>query len=137
MGVLSNTGAGDAATPHFCVVDSDPLVRSTLGAFLFSIGCSANVYSDVAEFLLSGSAHRCDGLIAEYPLRGMTPSDLQNALTAAGLSIPTILTVEKRQVDLNGRDASHVKGQALTLEKPILEAALLHAVRHALTQRET
>lgn len=126
---------GALAKPILCVVDDDRSVRAALGALLRSIGFEVHTFEGGAEFMLSGLARRCDVLIADVRMKGMTGFELQQAVVAAGLALAVVFI--SAHADESTRERALAAGVVTLLSKPFSETTLLQAVRDALARRES
>ncbi|RRS04419.1 response regulator [Aquabacterium soli] len=126
----AKNGAGNGKLT-FCVVESDAAVRAALSAPLHAMGVDAHGFVDAAEFLLSGHSHTCQGLIAEWSMRGMTGQEFLRALGAAARPFVTIFTVKG---DEEVAAVAALPGVTAVLKKPIAQQELLQVVRIALTR---
>lgn len=126
----AKNGAGNGKLT-FCVVENDAAVRAALSAPLHSMGLEAHGFEDAAAFLLSGHSHTCQGLIAEWGMRGMTGHEFLRALGAAARPFVTIFTVEH---DEELAAVAVLPGVTAVLKKPVHQQDLLQAVRIALTR---
>lgn len=129
----NGNGHGTPPKPTLCVVDDDGAVRVALSALLRSIGFDVHTFESGAEFMLSGQARQCDGLIADIRMKGMTGFELQQALGAAGITLPIVFI--SGHADDEMRQRALATGAVALLAKPFNETVLLESVREALARR--
>ncbi len=128
----SSVDCGTPDKPVLCVVDDDRSVRVALSGLLRAIGFDVNTYASGAEFMLSGVARQCHGLIADIQMKGMTGFELQQALEAASIALPIVFI--SGHADEAMRERALAAGAVALLAKPFSESALLDAVRAALAR---
>jgi FixJ family two-component response regulator len=134
--ILSETHA----IPVIAVVDDDKSVRESLAEFMESVGYQVALFSSAEEFL--ESARRCDDLhcmiddlhcmILDVRLPGMSGLELFSQLTRSRRLLPTIFITA--HADRAVADCATKPGVVGVLYKPFQPAALLKAVRSALTR---
>jgi FixJ family two-component response regulator len=120
------------AIPVIAVVDDDKSVRESLAGFIESVGYDVALFSSAEEFL--GSTRRCDDLqcmILDVRLPGMSGPELFSQLTVSRRSLPTIFITAHADAAVAG--CATKPGVVSVLYKPFQPAALLKAVRSALT----
>lgn len=113
-----------------CIVDDDRSVRLALSTLLRSVGFDVHACAGGEELLQSGVAARGDCLIADIRMPGMDGFELQQALHAAGTSLPIVFI--SGHADDDARERAMAAGAVGLLSKPFSEADLLQAVRTAL-----
>jgi two-component system response regulator FixJ len=112
------------------VVDDDPAMRKSLRWLLQSVGLTVEVFDSGEAFLARVDASACGCLILDLRMPGMGGLGLQEALTARGVDVPTIIVTGYAEVPSAVRA---MKAGAIDfLEKPFSDEALLERVRHAL-----
>jgi FixJ family two-component response regulator len=120
------------AVPVVAVVDDDKSVRESLAEFMESVGYGVALFSSAEEFL--ESTRRRDDLgcmILDVRLPGMSGLELFSQLTAKRQAIPTIFITAHTDAAVAG--CTTKPGVVSVLYKPFQPAALLKAVRSALT----
>ncbi len=120
------------SVPVIAVVDDDKSVRESLAEFMESVGYEVALFSSAEEFL--ESARRCDELrcmILDVRLPGMSGLELFAQLTGSRRSLPTIFITAHADAAVAG--CATKPGVVSVLYKPFQPAALLGAVRSALT----
>ena len=119
--------------PTVCVIDDDPSTAEAVRSALAPIGFAVVSFDNDADFLLSGVARRCDCLIAVGGGKGLSTSQLQQTLRAAGLSLPVMLIAGSETGRPSGSPLP--AGVSAVLRKPISPSTLLVALRRALASR--
>lgn len=105
------------------VVDDDPLVREYLHTVAASIGLVAETYENGQDFLAAYDPTRPGCLLADVRMPGVSGLELQRALTARGVPIPTIIMTGYGEVSLA---VEAMKGGAVDfLEKPFSSVQVL------------
>ena len=117
--------------PLISVVDDDDSIRESLRGLLESYGFAVETFSSAQAFLDSGCHARTDCLILDVRMPGMRGPDLQRELFRRGRDIPTVFITAHGDEDIRPRVLS--EGAVDCLLKPFSEAALLCAIRKALT----
>ena len=115
------------------VVEDDPMVRDSTVDLLNSSGYTALGFESAEEFVNSGEVANTYCLITDQQLPGLSGTDLQAYLRAAGYRTPVIfitaydvLTVRERAV---------AAGAIAYLTKPFDGAVLLDCLQGALSTR--
>jgi FixJ family two-component response regulator len=112
------------------IVDDDDLMRSALQGLLKAAGLPARAFASAEEFLNSGEHHHTKCLIADVRMPGMSGLDLQAALNAEQIRIPTIFITAHG--DARMRMQAMRAGAVEFLAKPFDDEVLLDNVRAAL-----
>jgi len=116
------------------IVDDDELVREALGRLMKASGYLAQMYDSGSSLLNSEHLARTDCLIADMLMPGMSGLELHRRLTAAGITIPTIL--------ITGHPDEATRSRALEagvlgyFTKPLSGTELLLCVSSAVDERE-
>ena len=116
--------------PTVFVVDDDPAMRKSLRWLLQSVGFTVEAFESAEAFLarIDPSLHGC--LILDVRMPGMGGLNLQDALAARGVDLPTIVITGYAEVPSAVRA---MKAGAIDfLEKPFGDEVLLERVRRAL-----
>ncbi len=119
-----------AGEPTVFVVDDDAAMRKSLSWLLQSVGFTVAVFESAEAFLdrIDPAARGC--LILDVRMPGMGGLNLQDALAARGVDLPTIVITGYAEVPSAVRA---MKAGAIDfLEKPFSDDVLLERVRHAL-----
>ena len=112
------------------IVDDEGEVRSALRRLFKVVGMKTESYASAEDFLNAPSGHRCDCLILDHGLPGMSGLELQSRLAASHRRLPIIF--------ISARDDAHTRAQAMQagalafLGKPFSDEVLLQAVQTAL-----
>lgn len=117
------------------IVDDEREVRCAVRRLLKAVGLDAEGFSSAEEFLDAPSTRRCDCLILDLRLPGMSGLELQSRLRAAHPKLPVII-VSARD-DAGTRAQALQKGAFAFFGKPFGDEALLQAVRTALDKAGT
>jgi len=112
------------------IVDDDDLMRSALQGLLKEAGLPARAFASAEEFLNSGQYRDAACLIADIRMPGMSGLDLQAALNAEQIGIPTIFITAHG--DARMRMQALRAGAVEFLAKPFDDEVLLGSVRAAL-----
>jgi FixJ family two-component response regulator len=111
------------------IIDDDDLMRSALQGLLKAAGLPARAFASAEEFLNSGQQHHTACLIADIRMPGMSGLDLQAALNAERIGIPTIFITAHG--DARMRMQALRAGAVEFLAKPFDDEVLLNSVRAA------
>jgi len=112
------------------VVDDDDAMRDALVQLLETAGLQVEAHADGPAFLAAYEADRPGCLLLDMAMPGMTGLEVQAALNARGLTIPTIFLTGHGDIPMAVRAVQ--AGAVDFLEKPIQGAALLERVQRAL-----
>lgn len=112
------------------VVDDDAAMRDALVQLLETSGLQVEAHADGPAFLAAYEADRTGCLLLDMAMPGMTGLEVQAALNARGLTIPTIFLTGHGDIPMAVRAVQ--AGAVDFLEKPIQGAALLERVQRAL-----
>ncbi|MCD6707252.1 MAG: response regulator [Thiobacillus sp.] len=112
------------------IVDDDAAMRDALAQLLETAGLQAETHADGPAFLAACEADRPGCLLLDVAMPGMTGFEVQAALNARGLTIPTIFLTGHGDIPMAVRAVQ--AGAVDFLEKPIQGAALLERVQRAL-----
>ena len=121
------SSAGEATV---VIVDDDPGLRAAVEGLVRSAGLRARSYGSAQEFLRDGRPDGPACLLLDLQLPGMTGLDVQGALAAAAISIPTIFVTGHG--DIRTTVKAMKAGAVEFLTKPFRDDDLLEAVRQAL-----
>ena len=112
------------------IVDEEAAMRYALAQLLETAGLQAEAHADGPAFLAACEADRPGCLLLDVAMPGMTGFEVQAALNARGLTIPTIFLTGHGDIPMAVRAVQ--AGAVDFLEKPIQGAALLERVQRAL-----
>jgi FixJ family two-component response regulator len=113
------------------IVDDDASLRRSLRNLLTSAGLRVETFESAEVFLQSGSQDNTGCLVLDLRMPGMGGLGLLKRLAAAGSRIPVIIVTAHGDDDTRQRLIE--AGAVAFLEKPVQGAALVNAVRSALT----
>jgi FixJ family two-component response regulator len=113
------------------IVDDDASLRRSLRNLLTSAGLRVETFESAEVFLQSGSQDNTGCLVLDLRMPGMGGLGLLKRLAASGSRIPVIIVTAHGDDDTRQR-LLHA-GAVAFLEKPVQGAALVNAVRSALT----
>jgi FixJ family two-component response regulator len=122
-----------AFRPLIAVVDDDESVREALPDLLRELGFDSEAFASAEELLAAEPTARCDCLILDVSMPGMSGPELQAELMRRGFTPPIIFITA--HADDRVRPSLIEKGAVECLFKPFTESALLDAVRLALGRR--
>jgi two-component system, LuxR family, response regulator FixJ len=112
------------------IVDDEGEVRSALRRLFKVAGMKTQSYASAEDFLDAPSGRRCDCLILDCGLPGMSGLELQSRLAASHRRLPIIF--------VSARDDAHTRAQAMEagalafFGKPFSDELLLRTVQTAL-----
>lgn len=112
------------------VVDDDDAVREGLELVIAGAGLRVETYGAAEEFLERYPAHQPGCLVLDIEMPGISGLELQERLTAEGITLPIIILTGHG--DVPGAVRALKKGAVDFLEKPFRSEALLGRIRQAL-----
>jgi FixJ family two-component response regulator len=112
------------------VVDDEESVRKALVRVLRAAGFAARGFASGQEFLDSWHFDRPDCLVLDLQMPGVSGTDVQQALNAAGARFPIVIITAHDAPSLREECMRH--GAAAYLCKPLDVRALLDAVTLAI-----
>lgn len=112
------------------IVDDDASLRRSFRNLLTSAGLRVETFESAEVFLESGSRDKTGCLVLDLRMPGMGGLGLLRHLAESGSRIPVIILTAHGDEDT--RQRSLQAGAIAFLEKPVVGAALLDAVRSAL-----
>ena len=113
------------------IVDDDASLRRSLRNLLMSVGFRVETFQSAELFLESAHRENPGCVVLDLRMPGMSGLDLLRQLAATGSRIPVIILTAHG--DDETRRQSLQAGAVAFLEKPFQSAALLAAVRTALS----
>jgi FixJ family two-component response regulator len=116
------------------VVDDDPMVRDSTVDLLNSYGYTALGFETAEEFLNSGEVENTCCLITDQNLPGLSGTELQKYLCAAGYRTPIIFITGYPGATV--REGALAAGAIAYLTKPFDDAVLVDHLQSALNTRE-
>ena len=114
-----------------CIVDDDASLRRSLRNLLMSAGFPVETFQSAEAFLDWVDRDRIGCVVLDLRMAGMSGLDLLRQLVVTGSRIPAIMLTA--HADDETRRRSLEAGAVAFLEKPVRSAALLDAVRTALS----
>jgi len=114
-----------------CIVDDDASLRRSLRNLLTSVGFRVETFESAEAFMESLDRDSIGCVVLDVRMAGMSGLDLLRHLVASGSRIPVIMLTA--HADDETRRRSLEAGAVAFLEKPVRSAALLDAVRTALS----
>jgi len=114
-----------------CIVDDDASLRRSLRNLLMSVGFPVQTFESAEAFMASLDRDSIGCVVLDVRMAGMSGIDLLRHLVATGSRIPVIILTA--HADDETRRRSLEAGAVAFLEKPVRSAALLDAVRTALS----
>ena len=113
------------------IVDDDESFRAALQRLLRAAGYHTRDYASAAEFLMAERERTPGCLVLDVWMPGPSGLELQEALSKRGEALPIIFLSGRADVPVSVRA---MKGGAMNfLTKPVKKAALLEAIREALS----
>jgi FixJ family two-component response regulator len=126
------SATGDATV---VILDDDAGLRAAVEGLLRSAGLCSRSYGSALEFLREGRPDGPACLVLDLQLPGMTGLEVQGALAAAAICIPTIFVTGHG--DIRTTVSAMKAGAVEFLTKPFRDDDLLEAVRQALVRDRT
>jgi two-component system, LuxR family, response regulator FixJ len=120
-------GAGMPITVF--IVDDDEAVRDSLKLLLESYGMAVEDYGSTAEFARQYRPRHRQCLILDQHLPGTTGLDFLASPEGAALGLPVVLVTGRGDNALRARAGE--LGVSVYLEKPVVDDALMAAIRAA------
>ena len=114
-----------------CIVDDDESLRRSLRNLLTSLGFRVETFPSAEIFLESVHRASIGCVVLDVRMAGMSGVDLLRHLVVTGSPIPAVMLTA--HADDETRRRSLEAGAVAFLEKPVRSAALLDAVRTALS----
>ena len=114
-----------------CIVDDDASLRRSLRNLLSSVGFLVQTFDSAEAFLDTRPGDSIGCVVLDVRMAGMSGLDLLKQLVASGSRIPVIMLTAHADEDTRRRSLE--AGAVAFLEKPVRSAALLEAVRTALS----
>ena len=112
------------------VIDDDEAVRDSLEALLMVSGFEVETYRSAEEYL--GRADEPEGcLLLDVNMPGISGLELMQHLARRGREVPVLVLTASREPHLRSR--AFELGARAFLTKPVLESALVQALRAAQT----
>jgi len=122
----------DLDQPQISILDSDQVLAQSLARMLQAEGLAARTWESAAEFIAQPEPARSGCLIASVTMPDMTGLELQRELTSREWPLPVIFLTPADDIATVVRGMK--AGAINCLSKPVQRAALLEAVREALSE---
>jgi FixJ family two-component response regulator len=119
-------------SPVIAIVDDDAPVIAALQGLLRSLGFASRAFASAQDFIASSAVRECSCLISDVNMPGMDGFELQDALAAESLSIPTIFITAFPNEQSEARALK--AGAVCYLHKPFKVPALISCIEKALQQ---
>src|SRR5688572_16934321 len=114
------------------VIDDDPAFLSSLGRLLRSVGLRAQLFTSVAEYLMSEKPDAPTCLVLDVRLPGRSGLDFQRDLAVGGTSLPIVFMTGHGDIPMS---VQAMKGGAVEfLTKPFRDQDLLDAINVGLVR---
>ncbi len=122
---MISTAASEEA-PLVLIVDDDAEVRTAISELMLSVGIDSTCYGSTRELLESPLLDRAGCLVLDVRMPGSSGLDLQQHLTAAGISKPIVFLTGHGDIPMS---VQAMKAGAVDfLTKPVRDQTLLDAV---------
>jgi len=122
--------AASPSPPTVYLVDDDPAVLNSLTFLLRMEGYAVHAF-ETGEALLAAAPEQHDAcLVVDYKLPGRNGLDIVALLRSAGFTTPAILMTSAPPAAVRMRAQ---RADVPIVEKPFVEAALIDAIRAAVT----
>lgn len=115
------------------VVDDDEVVRVSVGSLLRSHGYATHLFASAEAFMSSTVTQRCDCLVSDIQMPGMSGLQMYESLLGRGLRLPVIFITAS--LDGPPRQWASRLGAAGYLVKPFAGQALIDCVEYVLGGR--
>jgi FixJ family two-component response regulator len=112
-----------------CIVDDDAVLRASVADLMRAEGYVTAEFADAAAFLASDTKARCQCVIADIQMPGMSGIELRRAMMAEGLTTPVIIITALVGEHWSARAAESGAG---FLRKPLDTNALFGLVTRSL-----
>ena len=112
------------------VIDDDEPFRMALVDSLDSLGYDARGFASAEEFVANDWKSRCDCVITDIHMPGMSGFDLKRLLTLQDANVPVIMITARADPGLEARAAA--AGVVCLLRKPFESTALIDCLDKAL-----
>jgi two-component system, LuxR family, response regulator FixJ len=118
-------------SPVVSIVDDDASLRRSLRNLLTSVGFRVETFDSAEAFLDSDQRQNTGCMVLDVRMPGMGGLELLRHLATTGARIPTIILTAHGDEEMRRRTLQ--AGAIAFLTKPFQSAALVDAVRSALT----
>ncbi len=114
-----------------CIVDDDASLRRSLRNLLMSVGFRIETFQSAEAFLESIHRQNTGCMVLDLRMAGMSGLELLTHLAVTGARIPVVILTAHGDEDT--RERTLQAGAVAFLTKPFQSAALVDAVRSALS----
>ena len=120
------------ANPSVLIIDDDPEFRDSVGRLLRTVGCIAQQFSSVSDFLKADPSDGPTCLVLDVRMPGRSGLELQRDLAAANRQVPIIFITAHGDIPMT---VQAMKSGAIEfLTKPFRDQDLLDAVEAGLAR---
>jgi len=105
------------------VIEDDPSFRSALVDSLCSLGYGARGFGSAEDFIADDGERKCDRIVTDIHMPGMSGLDLKRLLAARGSTRPVVMI--SAQADAGLKVAAKASGAVCLLQKPFAMDALI------------
>lgn len=124
--------AGVAEGTLISIIDDDDSLRSALVGLVRSLGYRASGFANAEEFLAAGDAVKCDAIVTDIQMPGLSGIELKERLNAEGCSAPVIMITARSEAGVQER--AMASGALCVLKKPFAAEALIDCLERALAK---
>ena len=115
---------------EIAVIDDDDLFREALVESLCSYGFAASGYASARHFIDESDQERCNLIVTDVHMPGMSGLDLIRHLAASGWKTPAVLITARSEGGVEARAAA--AGAVCVLTKPFEINDLIECIGKAL-----
>ncbi len=105
------------------VIEDDPSFRSALVDSLCSLGYGARGFGSAEDFIADDGEQKCDRIVTDIHMPGMSGLDLKRLLAARGSTRPVVMI--SAHADPGLKVAAKASGAVCLLQKPFAMDALI------------
>jgi FixJ family two-component response regulator len=105
------------------VIEDDPSMRSALVGSLQSFGYGACGFESAEDFIADNGEAKCDRIVTDIQMPGMSGLDLKRLLAARGSTRPVVMI--SAIVDARLKAEAKASGAVCLLQKPFAMDALI------------
>ena len=112
------------------VIDDDTSCRLALAESLRSLGYEAREFASAEEFISGDEDGRCDCVVTDSHMPGMSGFELSRMLAARDSAVPVIMVTALRGQGLENK--AKASGSVCLIKKPFQSDALVGCLQRAL-----